>query len=260
MGIRIHIPSGENVPVKEFTEEEKKLPSVQLVCDLQNNEHKLLFKKAVPKKNTMFIVEISVSAFRPIALNGTDDLRTFAGKLKAGRPLTFSSLPLRMNTSMLQCIHAVLQYESDEPLRQMFMYSKIVELFYLQQECYAQLNKPKAVFVKTEYDRERLVFARDYLLTHMDAAPSLPELAAIAGINEFKLKTGFRELFNNSVFGYLAEVRLQMACTALKQKKKSVTQIAFQLGYASIQHFSAAFKKKYGVSPAAFAADHVRPF
>jgi AraC-like DNA-binding protein len=43
-----------------------------------------------------------------------------------------------------------------------------------------------------------------------------------------------------------------MARRALLQKQKNVTQIAFELGYASLQHFSAAFKKKFGVSPAKF--------
>ena len=36
---------------------------------------------------------------------------------------------------------------------------------------------------------------------------------------------------------------------ALKENKKSIAEIAFELGYSSVQHFSTAFKKKYGVAP-----------
>jgi len=126
------------------------------------------------------------------------------------------------------------------------------ELLILQQKCILEAESSKPVFVKNEYDKKRIIFARGYLLTHLDAPPSLPELVALAGINEFKLKRGFSELFNHSVFGYLADVRLQMARTALKQKQKSISQIAFESGFVSLQHFSAAFKKKYGVPPREF--------
>jgi AraC-like DNA-binding protein len=79
--------------------------------------------------------------------------------------------------------------------------------------------------------------------------PTLSELAKAVGINEYKLKKGFKETFGNTVFGYLADTRLELARIELFEKKKSVSQLAFELGYSSIQHFSNAFKKKFGVSP-----------
>ncbi|MGL5889574.1 MAG: helix-turn-helix transcriptional regulator, partial [Bacteroidia bacterium] len=151
-----------------------------------------------------------------------------------------------------QCIYNIMHYEGEEGVKLMYLYTRVIELLMLQQQSYLRTITPRPKIVKTEYDKERIVFARDYLLTHMDVPPTLPELASVAGINEYKLKRGFRELFDSSVFGYLADVRLQMARTALQQKQKTVTQIAFELGYASLQHFSAAFKKKFGVSPARF--------
>lgn len=39
-----------------------------------------------------------------------------------------------------------------------------------------------------------------------------------------------------------------MARIALRKKQKPVTQIAFELGYASLQHFSMAFKKKWCIA------------
>jgi AraC-like DNA-binding protein len=59
-------------------------------------------------------------------------------------------------------------------------------------------------------------------------------------------------MFNQSVFAYLAEVRLEMARRALLEKKKTVTRIAFELGYASLQHFSKSFKDKFGKPPAKY--------
>lgn len=86
---------------------------------------------------------------------------------------------------------------------------------------------------------------------HIDAPPSLSELAHLSGLNEYKLKQGFKEMFSTTVFGYLAEKRLELARDYLSDPNRSVTEIADSLGYASIQHFSYAFKKKFGHSPKA---------
>ncbi|UPT67491.1 MAG: AraC family transcriptional regulator [Sphingobacteriales bacterium JAD_PAG50586_3] len=174
---------------------------------------------------------------------GNQLLKDFAKKLSAGKPVVLSANNLPLDAAMHQCIYTITHYNEDPALQQMYLYTRVVDLLRLQQQSYIKATAAKPAHVKTEYDKERIVYARDYLLTHMDAPPTLPQLAAIAGINEFKLKRGFRELFNHSVFGYLTDVRLEMARTALRQKQKTVTQIAFELGYASLQHFSMAFKK-----------------
>ena len=103
-------------------------------------------------------------------------------------------------------------------------------------------------YIKSEYDLERILFARDYLVQHMAMPPGIPHLARIAGINELKLKMGFREVFSNTVYGYLSDTRLEKAKKELSGNK-TLTEIAFELGYSSNQHFSMAFKKKFGLPP-----------
>ena len=44
--------------------------------------------------------------------------------------------------------------------------------------------------------------------------------------NEFKLKKGFRECFNTTVFGYLREKRMERAGELLQQNKSSVIEVA----------------------------------
>jgi AraC-like DNA-binding protein len=84
---------------------------------------------------------------------------------------------------------------------------------------------------------------------NLETPPTLSELARIVGINEYKLKRGFKETFGNTVFGYLGDARLEMAKNDLLENKKSVSDISAELGYSSVQHFSNAFKKKFGLSP-----------
>jgi len=107
----------------------------------------------------------------------------------------------------------------------------------------------KGKYCLNDYDRGRLLFARQYLLSHVMIPPSIEELAQIAGINQFKLKNGFRELFGTTIYGYLNRFRIESAAHLIAQGEKNMTQIAFELGFSSLQHFSAAFKKARGCSP-----------
>jgi AraC-like DNA-binding protein len=69
-------------------------------------------------------------------------------------------------------------------------------------------------------------------------------------LNEFKLKTGFKKVFDNTVFGYLNDQRLDHASELmLQQQYRPLSDIALELGYSSPQHFSNAFSKKFGISP-----------
>jgi AraC-like DNA-binding protein len=255
MGIRIISPGGQITEVLRFAE--KRGNTIWCWCNVHTLQHNLVYGKRPAKRKAngsdpQFIIEFSPAAFQALAGAGNKVLREFAKKTKKEKALSLSPQPLVLDAGMQQCISALTHYQGSEGTKSMYMYARVLELVWLQQENYLRAQQPRSIHVKNEYDKERIVFARDYLLTHMDAPPTLIQLAAIAGINEFKLKHGFKELFHQTVFAYLADVRLDMARRALREKQKSVTQIAFELGYASLQHFSAAFKKKYGVPPAKF--------
>jgi AraC family transcriptional activator of pyochelin receptor len=256
MGIRIIKPDAQITEILRFVK--SKNNTVWYWCNLHTLQHNLVYDKRSNKKRKSnrpdpnFIVEFSLSAFNALSINGNEILRNFTKDKKAAKNKSLSQKDLLMDAAMQQCITAITHYKGNEDTKSLYLYSRVIELLWLQQENYLRSQKPQIVYVKTEYDKERIIFARDYLITHMDSPPTLIELAAIAGLNEFKLKKGFKELFDQTVFGYLAEVRLSMAGRALREKQKTVSRIAFELGYASPQHFSAAFKKKFGVPPAKY--------
>jgi AraC-like DNA-binding protein len=101
------------------------------------------------------------------------------------------------------------------------------------------------------HDIERLERARRLLLEHMAAPPGLRDLARHVGLNEVKLKFGFRTLFGSSVFAYLRAQRLDAARRLLLQRNLSVTEIAVRVGYQNPSKFAAAFKKQFGLTPSA---------
>jgi len=224
--------------------------------ELGKYQHNLFYSKTgegTLKNDDMyvnsFLVQFTKDAFLRITEGANDVLKRFGENVVEGKTIALSPNSLFMDINMLNGINAIVDCKYQPELKKMFLLSKSIELLVLQAEAYDRAKDGGPKFLKTEYDKERIIYAREYLIKHLDMPPSLSDLARAAGINEYKLKKGFKETFGNTVFGYLAETRLDLAKTDLLEKTKSVSEIAFELGYSSVQHFSNAFKKKFGVSP-----------
>ena len=91
--------------------------------------------------------------------------------------------------------------------------------------------------------------ARTILDENFDKHITIPQLARQAGINEAKLKEGFRELFGNSIHTCILQLRLQKAQELLLTTDMSVTDITYVIGYSHVTHFTSLFKKELGLTP-----------
>lgn len=74
-------------------------------------------------------------------------------------------------------------------------------------------------------------------------------LADKAGINEFKLKLGFRELFQTSPYQYRLQLCLEKAKQLLEETDDTIGQISSKVGFDTYNGFSTAFKKAFQVAP-----------
>jgi len=100
-----------------------------------------------------------------------------------------------------------------------------------------------------EAEREKLYEAKEILAKNLDAPPSLSELSKQIGLNSFKLKKNFKELFGVPVFKYLQNQRLAKAYELLRSGNVTIQEAAWNVGYDSLSSFSNAFSKKYGFRP-----------
>jgi len=102
-------------------------------------------------------------------------------------------------------------------------------------------------------DIERIHDASRLLRQQMMDPPSLMALARAVGINDHKLKVGFRQVFGTTAFGYLHQQRLERSRQLLEAGDMSVTQAARAVGFANRGHFAAAFRRQFGVNPGVYA-------
>ncbi|GAB5408321.1 MAG: hypothetical protein BalsKO_06860 [Balneolaceae bacterium] len=100
-----------------------------------------------------------------------------------------------------------------------------------------------------EQERKKLQLAKSILHENLETPPSLAELSRQIGLNTFKLKKNFKEVFGVPVFKYLQQMRLEKAHELIKNKDLSIQEVAWDVGYDSISSFSNAFAKKYGYRP-----------
>jgi AraC family transcriptional regulator, transcriptional activator of the genes for pyochelin and ferripyochelin receptors len=84
----------------------------------------------------------------------------------------------------------------------------------------------------------------------------IPILADKAGINEFKLKLGFRELFQTSPYQYRLRLCLKKAKQLLEETDDTIDQIASKVGFETYNGFSTAFKKAFKIPPTAYRDHH----
>jgi AraC-like DNA-binding protein len=99
---------------------------------------------------------------------------------------------------------------------------------------------------------ERMHQARDLLQARLATPPSLGEVAAAVGTNDFALKRNFKAVFGQPVHGYLLDRRLAHACALLRETDQAIKAIATAVGYMHPNHFSTAFHRRYGLTPAQY--------
>ena len=108
-------------------------------------------------------------------------------------------------------------------------------------------------------DRDRMAVrrVRDLLESDLSHGWLLAELAKHAGFSARSLNTKFRIAFGASVFEYLKRRRLEFAHETLMQRRMSVSEIAYQVGYESPANFATAFRRHFGYVPTALLRPRV---
>jgi AraC-like DNA-binding protein len=100
-----------------------------------------------------------------------------------------------------------------------------------------------------EDDKIKIAEAKSILLNQLHEAVPIKTLSKRVGINENYLKRGFKEMYGTTIYQCFQEERMKHAAHVLKTQQSSVKDVAINLGYANMSHFSTAFKKVVGLNP-----------
>jgi AraC family transcriptional regulator of arabinose operon len=98
--------------------------------------------------------------------------------------------------------------------------------------------------------------AQQYLLDNSGRMVAVAEAAQAAGLSSSRLAHLFRAETGLTPMQFLDRQRLQRACQLLAGTPLPVKDIATQVGYGDIYHFSQRFKKLVGQSPRTYRQRH----
>jgi AraC family transcriptional regulator len=77
----------------------------------------------------------------------------------------------------------------------------------------------------------------------------LARLAALVGLSKYHFHRLFNSAIGLSPSRYHTNLRMELARRLLRETKKSVVEVAFEMGYSNPGHFAQLFRRQTGLSP-----------
>ncbi|MDR7129566.1 AraC-like DNA-binding protein [Algoriphagus sp. 4150] len=175
---------------------------------------------------------------------------TFRNTIEKGNSGLLHQDHRRISHQMYRIIDEIMGCERTGIFKRMFLEAKVIELLLLQLEQFSDDSFSHSTLKKPDVDK--IYAVREFILQNLDATCSLIDLAHLVGTNDFILKKGFKELFGTTVFGFWSDAKMDQAKQLLMGENMNVGEVSQRIGYKNQRHFSAAFKRKFGILPSHF--------
>lgn len=155
---------------------------------------------------------------------------------------------LPFGPGLLRCHEDLHECELEGQARRMFICSKALEILCRALTALAKEEENCAQHVSA-LTRRGVLKAQQRLQQSYISPPSLEDLAHDVGMSRSSLCAGFRQIVGQTVFDYVADLRMQRALEMLTRRDASITQIAHEVGYSHPSSFSLAVQRRFGTTP-----------
>ncbi len=153
---------------------------------------------------------------------------------------------VRLNSQQLQLVSTLKQPPIYAAAQSVWYQCKALEL------AVTFLVKQEEEFFCSRQQRlaqERVEQVTFLLKQNLTTPPSLEELGRKIGCSHFYLSRIFSAQTGQTITQYLRQLRMETAAELLKSREYNVTEVALEVGYNSLSHFSAAFQETFGCCP-----------
>lgn len=200
--------------------------------------------EVAPKSKLLFLY-VTVERLHRMFIEGSEEL-AFINPDNVDKKF-YSEQQLEPATMV--ALSQIFQTPVNGPAKGIFEKSKVFEIlawFFNRRE---GTDTEACPFLENEDNVQKIRLAKKILIERMTDPPTIPALAKEVGLNEYRLKEGFKNIYSTTVFKYLNDYRLDVARQALDDNNMKVNEVAYHIGYTNPSHFIAAFRKKFGVTP-----------
>lgn len=112
-----------------------------------------------------------------------------------------------------------------------------------------KLQTVNAVHSENEIIRQ----AQQYISAHIREKLSVPSVARQVDVSPSYLTALFHKNLQISPGEYIRRIKLQESKQMIRENNLNFTQIAAELQYSTVHHFSRQFKEKFGITPTEYA-------
>ena len=98
---------------------------------------------------------------------------------------------------------------------------------------------------------------QDYIAGHLDVEISMEDLAEAARYSPWYAHRLFREHTGYGPAEYIRRMRLAQSALRLKAEHARIIDVAFDLGFSSVDGYTRAFRKEFGINPGEYARSPV---
>ena len=151
----------------------------------------------------------------------------------------------QMSLRSIDIIHSLLQYKANDIGSKLLIQAKALELLSENLLCSQCSNRRT---IQSGLHTTKIHQAAEFIKDNYHQSLTIQSISRKVGLNEKKLKDGFREILSTTVHSYIEHTRLGVARQRLEEGKR-ITEIAFEVGYSSPSHFAKRFHKHFGKTP-----------
>lgn len=117
---------------------------------------------------------------------------------------------------------------------------------------YSNANLRRRTSENTERgDAEVFDVLVEYMKANMDGKITIDVLSRVAGLGVAAIHRIYRSLAGLAPHKYLMQLRVERARELIEETNLSITEIAFECGYANQEHLARFYKRQFGLSPSA---------
>ena len=223
------------------------------ILDLKENNSLILFNPstnlpidAALQKNTRYLsLLITIKKFHGLFSELTDDI-SFLSQENSDKKYYKENI---ISPQISIILNQIINEKLSENVKNLYLKGKIFELLGIYFNESNDLNIEQCPFLADEKNVVKIKMAKEIIIKNFENPPSLKELSTEVEIPLKNLKTGFKQIYGNTVFGFLTDYKMNTASKMLSSRSFNVNEVSTHLGYSSSSHFINVFKKKFGITP-----------
>ena len=154
-----------------------------------------------------------------------------------------------ISPSMAIVLSQLFHYNLNPSIKNLYYKGKGYELLSLYFNRSEDPNAEQCPFLIDEENVLKIKKAKEIIISNMAEPPGLEELSEQVDLSLKKLKMGFKQIYGDTVFGFLFDYKMDYARQLLDSGSYNVNEVGLKIGYSTGSHFIAAFKKKFATTP-----------